>query len=190
MKGIKRRIFIGILILFAALSIMFFIRANTIEDALNESNQKSFIILHTKETHSGSMVFYTHENADDLSISVVTKSIGRNKVIYSGTQGELQQTLDKKGMSYGFLPGINELSFPIYYGAIGNSAIDQVKIIERKSGLSLQAKIIDAGKIRLWYVDMSEFKGENFEIIGSDADGKSMVSIEDSLEFLTLKLKP
>lgn len=194
MKRIRGRVIIGVLILFAVLLIMFSIRTNTIEDALNESNQKGSVILHVEEVEYGSIVLYTHENLDDLSISIVRKSMGRNKVIYSSTQGELQKTLDITGISYGFMPGVNGLSFPIYYGVIGNSQLDQVKIIERERGFSAQAKIIEVAGKRLWYVNMSDFKdsdfkGNDFEIIGTAADGENLVCIEDSIEFLTLELK-
>lgn len=189
MKSIRGRVIIGLLILLTISLVFYYARANTIEDALRESNSSDMIVLYTEEMVNGSMVFYTHVNSDDLSISIVKKSLGRHKVISSGTEGEIQKTMRLKGMTYTFMPGIDDLSFPVYYGIIDNARIEQVKVIERESGLYTQAKMIETAQYRLWYADMSEIKGVDFEIVGSSNDGKKIISLYDHIEFMTLDLK-
>lgn len=189
MKNIRGRVMIGLLILLTIALVFYYARANTIEDALRESNSSDLIVLYTEEMVNGSMVFYTHVNYDDLSISIVKKTMGRHKVISCGFQGGIRKAMRLKGMTYTFMEGISDLSFPVYYGVIDNTEIEQVKVVERASGLYSQAKMIETAEYRLWFADMSEIKGVDFEIVGSSNDGKKIISLYDHVEFMTLDPK-
>jgi len=172
---------IGILGLTAVLVILvinFSTGVKSAEEAIKRSSSKPFSIIHEEKTNRGSIVFYETLGEDSLSTAFVRKSLGRYKVIYDGVQGDISLVAKKFGLSNMYFPTIEKTSLPIYFGLIGNSEIDQVKIMEKGRNIEGQAKIIEAEGKKIWLVYMNMFQGSDFDIVGLSSDGKEIVKID------------
>lgn len=163
----KRKVFFIILVI---LTISIFLVINsgssskTIEEAIAGIDSKPINIIHEEKTDKGILIFYNHREADELSAAVVRKNTGGYKMLYSSTQWDIISISDKLGLSYQYLPGIEQTPLPIYYGVISNQDISQVKIIEKKRNITGHAKIIISEDKRIWLIYMSEFEVQNLKL--------------------------
>jgi hypothetical protein len=110
--------------------------------------------------------------------------------LYSGVQGDIRLVANKFGLTNAYLPNIEKSSLPIYFGVIDNPDISKVKIIEKKRNLEVEAKIINAGDMRIWLVYMNQFQGSDFNIIGVSSEGKELTKIEGDISPYYAEQKP
>ena len=120
----------------------------------------------------------------------VRKTISGYKTVYSGVEGDISMVANKFGVSYTYFPNIEKTSLPIYFGIIGNPDISQVKIVEKKRNIEVQAKIINGNGKRIWLVYMNKFQGSDFDIIGFSADGKELTKIDGDISPYYAEQKP
>ncbi|MEG0774110.1 hypothetical protein [Clostridium sp.] len=154
--------------------------AKTIEEAITAPVSIPVNIIHEEKTSKGSIVFCSTLGGDGLYTAVVKKDISGFKMVHSGG-GDISSPVDKFGISYSYFPSIEKTSLPIYFGLIGDPQISEVKIVEKRSLLEEEAKIVNAEGNRLWLANMNKFKGLDFEIIGLSADGKELTRINDNI---------
>lgn len=160
------------------------------EEAIKLSSSKPISIIHEEKTNRGSIVFYETLGEDSLYTAFVRKSLGRYKVVYDGVQGDISLVAKKFGLSNMYFPTIEKTSLPIYFGLIGNSEIDQVKIMEKGRNIEGQAKIIEAEGKKIWLVYMNRFQGSDFDIVGLSSDGKEIVKIDGDISPYYADQKP
>lgn len=182
----RKKILILVLALFM-ISLFYVIKLNdgaeTIEEALYSSNPERINIIHEEMTSEGIIVFYNHKDWGDFSAAFVKKNLGGYKALYSGTSGDIDLTLSKKGLSEMYFPAIEGTSLPIYFGLIGDPDICEVKVIEKKRNIEGQAKIIDAEDKRIWLMYMDQFEGSKFDIIGLSENGEEIIRLNGNIPY-------
>lgn len=188
-KKIKLGI-LGLSIALLFLVINFNNGAKSPKEAIKQRNSKSISIIHEEKTNRGCIVFYETLGEDSLSTAFVRKSLGRHKVVYDGVQGDISLAAKKFGITNTYFPAIEKTSLPIYFGVIGNSEVNQVKVMEEGRNIERQAKIIEAKGKRIWLVYMNRFQGSNFDILGLSADGKELMKIDGNISPYYAEQKP
>lgn len=188
-KKIKLGI-LGLSVVLLFLVINFSAGVKSAEEAIKLSSSKPISIIHEEKTNRGSIVFYETLGEDSLSTAFVRKSLGRYKVVYDGVQGDISLAAKKFGITNTYFPSIEKTSLPIYFGVIGNSEVNQVKVMEAGRNVERQAKIIEAEGKRIWLVYMNRFQGSDFDILGLSADGKELVKIDGNISPYYADQKP
>jgi hypothetical protein len=162
----------------------------TVADLINNEGSMKLKIIHEEKTDKGSIVFCNTVGRDGLSTVIVRKTISGYKDVYSGGEADIKRVANKFGVSYTYYPNIEKTSLPIYFGIIGNPAINKVKIVEKKRNIEGQAKIINANGMRIWLVYMNKFEGSDFDIIGLSADGRELTKIDGDISPYYAEQKP
>lgn len=188
-KKIKLGI-LGLSIVLLGLVINFNNGAKSPKEAIKQRNSKPISIIHEEKTNRGCIVFYEIPGEDSLSTAFVRKSLGRHKVVYDGVQGDISLAAKKFGITNTYFPAIEKTSLPIYFGVIGNSEVNQVKVMEEGRNIERQAKIIEVKGKRIWLVYMNRFQGSNFDILGLSADGKELMKIDGNISPYYAEQKP
>ena len=187
MKKISIFIVLAIMIISAFIIFKFNDGEKTIEKAISSSNPIK--IIYEEKTDKGSIVFYTTKDWNDFSICFVRKTLNGYKYINGGT-GDVRVSAKKIGFSYAYYPNIEKTPFPMYFGIIGNPEIKKIKVIEKKSNIEGEAKIINAKDKRIWLMYMNKFQGSDFEIVGLSAEGKELTRIKDNISPQYAEQKP
>lgn len=162
----------------------------TIEEAINIPGSSPINIIHEEKNNKGSIVFGYTSTGNNLYTAIVRKGIGGYKMVYSGMQSDVKTVLDNFGISYIYLPRIENTALPIYFGMIGNPDINEIKIIEKKRKVEGKAKIIDANGKRIWIIYMDGFQGSDFDIIGLSKSGEELTKISSDIYPHYVEQKP
>ena len=155
--------------------------AETVADVVRGLNSESIQILSTEIFDKGSIVICKPVNQDMLQVNVLREKLSGYKLIYSGAQGDPIHSAEKFGISHMYLSGVKKISPPVYFGVVGDSDIKVVKIIDLATGDEVEAKIIESDALRLWFADLSEFNGSDFQIVGLSEDGSLLTEIDASI---------
>ncbi len=155
-------------------------REKTIEEAINLYNIRSASIIHEEKNSKGSIVFTYISEGNGLRVSVVKKVIGGYKKVYGTVHGDIKETLEKRGLVYGYFPEIKGTELPIYYGVVGDE-VEAVKVVEKKRNIKKEAKIIHTDEGRIWLVYMEGFQGSDFDIVAFSGEGKEISMVSDDI---------
>jgi hypothetical protein len=163
----------------------------TIEEAIYSSNPNRVKIVYEEKTKEGSIVFSTIDDTDLLDFSLVKKNIlGKYKVDYSGTNGEMYTTLENQGILINYFPAIKKAWTPKYMGLVEGEDIDTIRVIQSDNENYKEGKVININIMKVWIVDVKGLTGSDFNIIGLSEDGKEMINMDDSIGPWTVEQEP
>lgn len=155
--------------------------AETAADVVRGLNSESIQILTTETFDHGSIVICKPVNQDMLQVNLLREKLSGYKAIYSGAQADPILMAEKSGISHMYLSGVKKTSPPVYFGVVGDSEITVVKVIDLATGTEVEAKITESDAIRVWFADLSELNGSDFQIIGLSADGSVLAEIDANI---------
>lgn len=176
---------IGLISLIILITIIFIVinsrgRSRTIEEALGIGIYNNGKIIHEEKTDKGSIVFriIEGENKKGLFTAFLNKNIFGYKDLYSGV-ASIEDNYPRELTNH-YFPTIKDTDLPIYFGLIINDEITDVSVKQVDTSELKKAKIIDTKSEKIWLVYMEGFKGQNFEIIGYDKEGKEIYKLEET----------
>ncbi|GFP75616.1 hypothetical protein [Clostridium fungisolvens] len=180
-----------ILVIISAFCILnFSSTARDINHAVNRPGSVPVNIIYEQKGSKGSMVFCISSGVEGLFTAAVKENMFGYRLAYWVAQGDIKITIDKVGLTESYFPNINKITPPMFYGIVGNPEIKRVKIIEKKRNIEAEAKIVDANGYRLWLINMENFQGSQFDIIGLSDDDKEISHRHDNISPLTVEQKP
>lgn len=189
----KKKVVLFALVLII-ISLFFVVKLNggakTAEEAINISGSRKVDIIHEEKHGKGSIVFGYIADGDWLYTAVVRKGITGYKTVYDGIEGDIKLVSSKFGISHSYIPNIEGIGLPMYFGLIGNPDISDIRIVEKKRGIERQAKIIESKDSRIWLVYMNGFEGSDFDITGYSKDGKELLKLDGSISPFYVEQKP
>lgn len=170
-----------ILIVLALLSFIFFFLLNddSVEEIIKKNSTLDYKINHQEVVDHGEIVFYQHINQNDFTASILKKTVFGFKLIYTGSQGELDRTLEKKGITVMYFPEFKGTSTPLIFGVIGNDAIEKVIITDQDTSTQVEAKIIKNGELRFWLLDLNSTAVKRVVITGKTIKNEPIVQLEE-----------
>lgn len=178
-------IFVAMVLL---LSVFMLIRYNsgakTIHEALHASHPEYINIIHEENIPHGIIVFYHQisndlQSHDNLSVSIVKKRFGNYEEMYSAVQGDMDTMIERFGFAFTYLPAFEKKSPPLYFGLVNNPEITHIKIVENDSHAEKLAKMVQGTDETLWFLDMTELEGTDYQIIALSKDNKEIAIRED-----------
>lgn len=155
-------------------------RESSIEETLNIATS-NYRIIHEERTDEGSIIFgiSSDESKEYLGTSFVNKNLFGYKEMYSGVSSI--DGFEVRDLTTQYFPAIKHTSLPIYFGIILNDEVKKVSVKQSNSSEMKEAKIIEAGDKRIWFVYMNGFEGNKFEVLGYSSDGSCIYSFEDTI---------
>lgn len=183
-------IFIAIVLLLVIFMLIRYISgAKTIHEALHVPHHEYIDIIHQENIQHGIIVFYhliehDSQSHDNISVSFVKKRFGNYKEIYSTVQGDIDTMIERFGFTFTYQPAFKKISPPLYFGLVDNPEIAQIKIVELESQAEKLATMVQGSDETLWFLDMTELKGTDYQIIALSKDNKEIAIREDHVPMI------
>lgn len=152
---------------------------NTIEKAMAKANMDYEQILHQVDTDKGVVVFYEPVNDPNCcSIGLIEKKSNNYKWVFGSGNIIFDYDRDMRYMycNIGRVGGDIEKSFPVEYGVVMNSNIEQVKVALRDEE-ARDATIVETNLGRIWYLFLDKQICYTPKILGLDSDGEIIFGI-------------
>lgn len=183
-------IFTGLVIFFTVIAFQYSDDAKTIEAAVETAGPEHVDIIHIEESNQGYVVF-SLTSSSTLYTAIIEDTFGGFKTVYDGVQGDIELVSETLGLSYTYLPAIENTPLPIYFGLIGHPDIHRITITEEKRKIEREAQIIqtDTGH-KIWLVYMSDFEGSDFDISGFSEEGEVITEIDGNISPYYAEQKP
>jgi hypothetical protein len=166
----------------------------TAQEAAQKTGRIVLKTIHEEKVKGGEVIFFIKNNSDyekaDLAAGYVKKTIWGWKWIYGGGHGSINSMCSKNGFSAQFFPAVEGTPFPFYFGAITNSEIDKIKVVELQRNIISDAKISGSGDLRIWYIFTGNLKGSKFDIKAYSKEGKELSYINDDMYPYSADQKP
>lgn len=138
------------------------------QEAVQKSGRNILETIHEEKVSSGEVIFFIKNSLDygkgNLAVGYVKKTPLGWKWIYGGEHGSIISACYNNGFSAQFFPAVDGTPFPIYFGAIIDPRIDEVKVVEQQRNITSKAKIVVKGDLKVWYLFMNNLKGSKFSI--------------------------
>lgn len=151
---------------------------NTVQEAIIKSGRTPMKIISEDKVNGGVVVIFTKNSLDlrkaELACGFVKKTIWGWKWVIGGEHGSIENICYKQGFSYQYFPKSKGTPFPLYFGAITNPDITQVKLIESGNKVEAKANIVSKSNVRVWYIYTNEVEGSNLDIVAFSADDKEL----------------
>lgn len=167
---------------------------NTVQEAAQKSGRMVLKTIHEEKVKGGEVIFFIKNNLDyekaNLAAGYVKKTIWGWKWIYGGEHGSINSMCSKNGFSAQFFPATEGTPFPFYFGAITNTEVEKIKVIELQRNIISEAKISGGAELRVWYIFIGNLRGSKFEIKAYSKEGKELSFLDDDISPYSADQKP
>jgi hypothetical protein len=167
---------------------------NAIREAIQKSGRTPLKIIYQDKVKDGIVIFFTKNILDlkkaDLACGFLRNTSSGWQWVIGGEHGGIKDFSNGKGFSYQYFPNTKGTPFPVYFGAITNPNINQIKLIEQKRNIVIKTNIIKNDYVDIWYVYMNKYQGSKFYIIGYSADGKEVGKVQADISPYSAEQKP
>jgi hypothetical protein len=170
---------VSALLLLTLFAFFFLLNDKSVEEIIKNESTLDCKINYQEVIDNGEIVFYEHTNQNDFTASLLKKTLFGYKLIYTGTQGELERTLEKQGLMAMYFPEFKGTTKPLIFGVIGNLAIEKVIVTDQDTSIPLEAKIINKGGLRFWLLNLDSSAVKSVIITGKTMQGEQIIELEE-----------
>lgn len=167
---------------------------NTVQEAVQKTGRTVLKTIYKEKVKGGEVIFFIKNNLDyekaDLAAGYVKKTMWGWKWIYGGEHGSINSMCSKNGFSAQFFPAVEGTPFPFYFGAIINTKIEKIKVVELQRNIISEAIISGSGDLRVWYIFTGNLKGSKFDIKAYSKEGKELSFLNDDMSPYSADQKP